>query len=110
MQRTWGPYLLETRTEYGYAAHGNRGRYSGTKVHELRVDYIVGLADPHAEAKSGTYGTRFKRTGQPVLFSCQPACGCTGGQNAGRPSPRLTAADVTCKNCGSHLLKQEVSK
>lgn len=96
---TWGNYQTEARRAYGHAAHRNRSRNTGTKIHALVAVYVVGLIDEAIVDKPGTFGETFRRTRQPVLFSCRPACGCTSGQHAGAPSARLTAADVTCSKC-----------
>jgi len=98
MQRTWSGLILESRTEYGSAARRNRGRYAGVKIHVLRSEYVVGL-EPGYVPRPGSFGALFANGGKPVLFSCAPACGCTGGQRAGRPSPGLTDSDVTCAVC-----------
>jgi hypothetical protein len=93
-----GEYILETRVEYGSAAHGNRGRYSGQKVHRLRTTWIVGLLP--SQSRRGTFGEQFRRNGgKPVLFQAYPVCGITQGQHAGLPFANLTAADVTCSKC-----------
>lgn len=96
--RLWGSYTLEMRTEFGTAARRNRGRYAGHKVHRLISEYIVAVDNPEAE-RVGTLGQRFIKTGQPVLFSCSPACGCTQGQHAGQPIEGKSEADVTCAKC-----------
>jgi hypothetical protein len=97
LERVWGNYKLRTRYSTGYAAHSNRGAYSGTKVHQIAVEEIVELIDPAAEQK-GTIGYRFiLNGGKPVQFSAHPLCGCTQGQNAARESANLT---VTCVKCG----------
>lgn len=88
----------ETRIEYGVAARRNRGSYTGQKTHRLVCTYIIGL-DEGEEPRPGTYARSFKQTGEPVLLSCHPACGCTQGQHAGRPVPGRTEADVTCEKC-----------
>lgn len=63
--------------EVGSAARRNRGQFSGQKIHRLVTTYRDGR-----------------------LIHCSPVCGCTQGQFAGTPSPRLTQADVTCTKCG----------
>lgn len=94
----WGNYIVGRTTEYGHAARGNRGRYAGTKLHQLGCDYVVDLLEPDAEVGL-TVGNEFRRTGRPVLFQAQPWCAVTQGQRAGQPSSRYTAADVTCAKC-----------
>jgi hypothetical protein len=96
MTRTWGGLVLESRVEYGSAARKGRGRYAGQKVHRLGCEYVVGVIEGHIP---GEIGRAFLRTGEPQLFSCHPACGCTQGQHAGKPYAKLTAADVTCEKC-----------
>ena len=98
--RLWGDYVLQCRTEYGSAARGNRGRYSGSKAHKLDTEYVVDVLRPEDE-RPGTIGHRFLRTRTPQLFSARPVCGCTQGQRAGLPSHHLTAADVTCAKCNA---------
>lgn len=99
VRRVWSnEYVLESRTEYGVAARGNRSQHSGQKIHRLQTEYIVGIVEG-VEPRPGTLGAEFKRTGKPVLFSCRPACGCCQGQHAGRPFPKLGPADVTCSKC-----------
>jgi hypothetical protein len=90
--------ILETRYEVGNAARGNRGRYSGRKIHHLVTEYAVGLV-PGTEHKPGTVGARFRESGTPVLYSAYPRCGTTQGQIAGHPQDELTIADVTCEKC-----------
>jgi hypothetical protein len=98
----WGNYRTETRTEYGSAAHRNRARYTGEKVHKLRATYVVGIVDESKEdPKANTFGATFMRTRKPVLFSCGPCCGTTNGQHAGAPIAGLTAAHVTCSKCAA---------
>lgn len=104
--RTWGNLILETRANYGSAARRNRGAYTGQKVHRLVSTYIVGVVDEAKEREKGiknnravTLGGRFLLNGDPVLFSCAPACGCTQGQMAGSPNDRSTIANVTCEKC-----------
>lgn len=101
--RTWCNYVLEYRTEYGQAAHKNRGYFSGQKTHRLTCQYVIAVVDEALELANRfpTVGKRFLKTRKPVLFSCQPACGCTQGQNAGAPVAGRTAADVTCEKCKS---------
>jgi hypothetical protein len=96
--RTWGGLILETRFEFGKAAHRNRGNYSGQKIHALWTEYVVGLVEGEVP-RPGTVGARFQKTGKPVLFSVSPRCGATQGQHAGQPYPNLTAGDVTCERC-----------
>jgi len=95
--RTWNNLILETRTEYGSAARRNRGRHSGHKIHRLNCEYVIGVVDE--SQASGEVGHKFLKTGNPVLFSVWPACGCTQGQMAGLPYPKLTAEHVTCEKC-----------
>lgn len=98
--REWGNYLLGNRyDEIGHAAHRNRGRNTGTKIHRLRTEYIVGLVDETRQEKPGTFGATFAKTHKPVLCSCAPSCGTTSGQHAGRPDSRLTREHVTCTKC-----------
>lgn len=97
-QREWCGLILEARTEYGTAARGNRGRYAGRKIHQLFCEYVVGLVEGYYHAP-GTFGAQFKQTGQPVLFSCYPLCGCTRGQHAGKPLAGKTHEHVTCDKC-----------
>jgi hypothetical protein len=97
---TWGNYQTEARRAYGHAARRNRSRNTGVKVHKLVAVYVVGLIDETVVERAGTFGETFRRTRQPVLFSCHPACGCTSGQHAGAPDARFTAAHVTCSKCG----------
>lgn len=98
---TWANYTLALYREAGHAAHRNRGRYSGAKVHLVSSQYIIGVANPDEERSKGhdTLGKRFLKSGAPVLFSASPYCGVTGGQNAARPNSALTLADVTCVRC-----------
>ena len=96
--RTWGGMILETRIEYGFAAHKNRGNYTGCKVHRLRAEYVIGIEDGQTP-RPGTFGAMFIKEGKPVLFSCQPTCGCTQGQRAAQPSSRLNDTNVTCEKC-----------
>lgn len=98
-RRVWCNYILEALREYGAAAHRNRGRNTGTKVHALRCEYVVGLVDESLADNPKTYGAAWKRTRVPQLFSVYPCCGCTTGQHAGRPIPGLTAANITCSRC-----------
>lgn len=101
----WGSYITEISFAVGSAARGNRGRYSGQRVHILRVEKIVGLkpdADPR-DIQPGTLGARFVATGRPVTFSTHPVCGCTRGQHAGQASSSLSAADVTCEKCRARM-------
>lgn len=96
--------ILERKVEYGHAARKNRGRNSGAKIHKLECDYVIGLVDESLETRPGTYGYQWlkqKRAGReaPVLFKCSPACGCTSGQNAGKPIAGLTEESVTCSKC-----------
>lgn len=114
MTRTWSNLVLETRVEYGAAAHRNRGRYSGQKIHRLICEYVVGVVDEDAAMLSGGVGRDFlvgvrtrdeigrtvRIPRQPVLFSCHPACMCTQGQHVGQPNARLTAENVNCIKCG----------
>lgn len=101
--RVWSDELiLETRTKYGSAAHRNRARYSGRKVHVLHCDYVVGIVEGH-QPRPGTFGAEFVRTGKPVLFSCRPVCGATSGQHAGRPFANMTTADVSCTKCAARI-------
>ena len=75
------PYTYTTRIAYGSAAHNNRGRYTGQKVHRLAV---------HVRTDEATGRT---------ATSTYPVCGVTGGQHAGQEFPGLTAASVTCDRC-----------
>jgi hypothetical protein len=97
----WGNLILDRRTEYGRAAQKNRGNYSGQKVHRLHCEYIVGVVDESAELNLPyqSIGKRFLKESKPVLFSCSPACGCTSGQNAGRPIQDATEQNITCEKC-----------
>jgi hypothetical protein len=95
----WGNYLLGMRNEYGSAAHGNRGKYSGAKVHRVVSKYVVGVIDQTKETRQDTFGAKFLKTGKPQLFSCRPACGCTSGQHAARPDSRFTSEHVNCSKC-----------
>jgi len=97
-RRTWANLVLETRYEYGSAARGNRGRFSGVAVHRLVCEYVVGVTEGSTHAP-GTVGYRHQIAGRPVLFSARPACGCTSGQYAGKPDDRLNAESVTCTKC-----------
>lgn len=90
--------ILEERTEYGYAARNNRGKFAGQKVHRLRCEYVVGL-EAGCSVRPGTFAAIYATTGKPVLFSCYPACGCTQGQMAGKPREGFTAENVTCEKC-----------
>lgn len=103
--RVWGNYLLEDRTEFGYAARRNRGSYTGQKIHRLRSAYIVSVKDEAAELalNHDTLGKRFLKNRVPVLFSCHPSCGCTQGQHAGRPLAAASADKVTCTKCRKGL-------
>lgn len=98
MTRIWNNYVLETKVEFGSAARGGRGRYTGQKIHRLICEYVVAVS-PSAMLETRTIGADFVRTGKPQLFSCQPACGCTRGQRAGLPFAQLTAEKVTCTKC-----------
>lgn len=98
-RRVWCNYILETVLAFGSAARNNRARYTGTKVHRLSCEYIVGLVDESLAENPRTMGATWVRTRQPVLFSCRPCCGTTGGQHAGAPDARRTASDVTCSKC-----------
>lgn len=92
--------ITATVTGYGSAARGNRGRYTGSKVHRLCCTYVIGLVDPSLETQPGHIGYRFKlRPENPILYSCFPHCRCTDGQHAGHPTPGLSEADVTCTKC-----------
>lgn len=95
----WGNYMLGLRCEYGSAAHRNRGKHSGAKVHRVVSKYVVAVIDPSKETRQDTFGAAFLRTNKPQLFSCRPACGCTSGQHAARPDSRLTAEHVNCSKC-----------
>jgi len=97
--RTWNNLILETRIEAGYAARRNRGSYSGTKIHRLISEYIVGQVDESIVPMPGSLEARHVMNRSAVLFSCSPACGCTQGQNAGKPSKTLTLENVTCTRC-----------
>lgn len=96
--RTWSNYILESRIEAGYAAQKNRGRFTGTKMHRLQSEYIVGLVDEAAEP-AGTLGARFIVNRKPILFSCRPMCGCTQGQHAASPRYGATLDQVNCTRC-----------
>lgn len=96
---TWGNYKTEARRAYGHAARRNRSRNKGVKIHRLVCTYVVGVIDPALETRHDTFGAKFLKTGQPVLFSVHPVCGCTSGQHAGAPDARLTAEHVTCSKC-----------
>lgn len=99
MSEIWGDELIiERRTEFGSAAHGNRGRYSGQKIHRLRTAYVVGVVES-ASPRPGTLGARFLKTGKEQLFSARPACGVTQGQWAGQPFSGMTEANITCTKC-----------
>lgn len=93
--REWSGLILETRYETGSAARRNRGAYSGTKIHRICSEYVVGLSDGKKPAP-GTIGAVWLRERQPVLFSSYPMCGCTIGQHAARP---VAGATVTCEKC-----------
>lgn len=101
--REWGGLILEARTEYGTAARRNRGQYAGHKIHRLHCEYVVGVV-PGSEHRPGSYGANFLKTGKPSLFHISPVCGCTSGQNAGKPYPNLTAESVTCEKCAGRLV------
>ena len=95
----WDNYRLGVRVEFGHAAHRNRGRNTGVKVHRVVSKYVVGVIDESKETRSDTFGAQFIRHRKPVLFGCRPVCGCTSGQHAARPDSRLTAERVTCAKC-----------
>lgn len=97
--RTWGGYTLENRIEFGSAAHRNRGRHSGVKIHRLMTEYVIAVDPSVEEVRPGSFGAIFLKTGKPVLFACHPVCGTTGGQHAGKPVAGLTAGHVTCTKC-----------
>jgi hypothetical protein len=94
--RIWGNYKLRTRYSTGFAAHRNRGSYSGTKIHRIRIEEVVEVIDASIEPAKGTVG-RWFLNGHPAVFSISPMCGCTGGQNAAREVANQT---VTCEKCG----------
>lgn len=98
-RRIWNNYILEYRSAYGHAARRNRGRFTGAKIHALFCEYVVGLVDPSIPCKPGTAGHTFRTTGEPVLFTVFPVCGCTQGQHAGSPIKGATKDDVTCTRC-----------
>ena len=95
-------FVYERR--YGSAAHNNRGRYSGEKIHALSVELVVNVEGP---ARPNTISAQWLRENQkpegqkrkPVYFGVRPLCGTTQGQHAGSVFEDLTAADVTCARC-----------
>ena len=97
----WG-MRIEYRVGYGYAAHKNRGKFSGQKVHLLSCQVIVGVEDGFFPEKH-SLGAKFLETGKPVLYSCHPACRTTQGQRAGRVREGFTADNVTCEKCRHHI-------
>lgn len=96
--REWCGLILEGRKEYGGAAHRNRGRYSGTKVHALWVERVVGLVSGNTPSP-GSIGWQFYLHGDHEIFSSAPCCRCCQGQHAGSPVDGLTENDVTCDKC-----------
>lgn len=97
--RVWDNYLLLPRQTVGSAARHNRRSYSGTAIHRITIEEIVGVLDEAAELTKGdTLGKRFLKTRKPTEFSSSPDCGCCQGQHAAR---EVKGAVVTCKKCGA---------
>lgn len=101
-ERTWGNYRLRTRYAVGSAARGNRGNFSGTKIHRIKIEEVIGVIDEALERglTHPTIGKRFL-LGSDHTFSIMPACGCTRGQNAAKEHKGLTDKDVTYTKCAS---------
>ncbi len=101
--RVSGNLELKRREAFGTAARRNRGSYTGTKIHRLYIEEVIRVLNVEEELAKAwpTFGKTFLKTGKPVIYSSRPACGVTGGQNAARENPKLTASDVTCANCKS---------
>lgn len=99
-ERIWGNYRLARRNSTGWAARGNRGAYSGQKIHRIIIEEIVGVIDEAKEQayKHPTLGKRFLMNRKPTVFSTSPACGCCNGQHAAKEVPGAT---VTCAKCGA---------
>ena len=95
--REWSNLILRRRYSVGFAARSNRGSYSGTKLHQIAIEEVIGLKDESVPQPKGTVGARFLIARRPVVFSAYPLCGCTQGQNAARES---VGAKVTCSKCG----------
>lgn len=95
----------ETVIRYGSAARGNRGAYTGTKVHRLVCDLIVELTPAElAAARRGSISYQYKLDLERGLerehfMRVRPSCGVTSGQWAGLVEPGFSAANVTCKKC-----------
>jgi hypothetical protein len=93
---TWDGLIQGSRISTGHAAHRNRGRFTGQKVHRVVCTDVIGIADPAREIRPGTFAAKFVATGKPVTMSARPACGCTQGQFAASESAGL---EVTCSKC-----------
>lgn len=98
-RRKWDNLILEERIEFGFAARKNRGKFSGSSIHEVVSEYIVGLVDNTIDQREGTISRRFQVTGKEQLFSCSPSCGTTQGQMAALPVQGKTDIDVNCSKC-----------
>jgi hypothetical protein len=85
----WDTLTLEQHYGVGHAAHRNRGRNTGQKVHVVGYEVIVARSD---EQKPGQM-----KVG--AVFSARPLCGVTQGQHAAKVAPSLTADHVTCSRC-----------
>jgi hypothetical protein len=107
--RTWGNYLLQTRRCIGTAARNNRGMYAGVKIHDVRIEEIIGVIDEEAERKLSphTFGNVFLNNGRkPLTFYAYPMCLCTDGQFAAQEIVGATEDQVTCTKCRPSLKRR----
>ena len=98
-QKIWNNYIIETSRAIGRVGR----RQSGSHVHLLRVETVVGIVDEAKELAITwrTVGHNFLRTRTPQIFSAGAPCN-SNGQHVGTVVAAITDENknsITCRTC-----------